>query len=420
VNTLCVFYDIISVLTYKELNNKMDDLLDNTDESELNTNINKNEDISTLDTLKKLDLSSWQIVNAIRDIGTASLIDIVNMTNIPWATVHRSVNKILKPTGLIVSTKSEESRGGKTGRNPEMYTIKGEIGYFLGISVGDRFIKFRLLDFDFRSIPMDEEEWKINIEKDSKLSSIKIKIQKMLLKFTEEKSTFYSKLLGIGVSWPGEVDNLTQTIRTKVSQGLIYADVLSIKDIFTDEQWRDLESKEVKVLCEHNAKAAIISEKKIGNNTRMRPEKNIICLYLGTGISVGLLLNNQIYRGHSNHSGYIESNSLQKFTYRITKDGRDISKIDEHEAEELGKMLGTTVANMINLLNPELIIFTGGLSRCYNSFEPYLSDVVNSVCLTQNIRDRKYEKSTLENFSPAYGAAIMSYEKLEQDILNDA
>jgi predicted NBD/HSP70 family sugar kinase len=397
---------------------QMDDLIPKTVEPELYSNhIYINQCISILDVLKNLDLNSWQVINAIRDVGTASLITITNATNIPWATAHRIINKILKPAGVIISTKSEASRGSKTGRNPDIYSVNGEIGYFLGISVGDRFIKFRLLDFDFRSIPLDEEEWKINIEKDSKLSSIKIKIQKLLLKFTQEKSAFYSKLLGIGISWPGEVDNLAQTIRTKVSHELIYADVLNIRDIFTDEQWRDLESKKVKVICEHNAKAAIISEKKIGNTTRMRPEKNIICLYLGTGISVGLLLNNQIYRGHSNHSGYIESKSLQEFTYKITKDGRDISKIDEYEAEELGKMLGTTVANMINLLNPELIVFTGGLSKCYNSFEPYLSDVVNSVCLTQNIRDRKYEKSTLENFSPAYGAAIMSYEKLVEDLL---
>lgn len=386
----------------------MDDLVDTAADSGF---------ISVLEILKKLDSSSWQVINAIRDVGTLSLIDIANVTNIPWATAHRIINKSLKPAGIITSTKSEASRGNKTGRNPEVYCVKGDLGYFLGISIGDRFIKFRLLDFDFRNVPLAEEDWKINIENDSKLSSIKIKIQKMLLKFVQEKSEFYIKLLGIGISWPGEVDNLTQTIRTKVSQGLVYADVLNIKDIFTDEQWRNLESKNVKVLCEHNAKAAIISEKKIGNNTRMRPEKNIICLYLGTGISVGLLLNNQIYRGHSNHSGYIESKALQEFTNKITKDGRDISEITEHEAEELGKMLGKTVANMINLLNPELIVFTGGLSRCYNSFEPYLSDVVNSVCLTQNIRDRKYKKSNLENFSPAYGAAIMSYEKLVEDML---
>jgi predicted NBD/HSP70 family sugar kinase len=386
----------------------MDDLVDTAADSGF---------ISILEILKKLDSSSWQVINAIRDVGTLSLIDIANATNIPWATAHRIINKILKPMGIIISTKSEASRGNKTGRNPEVYRVKGELGYFLGISIGDRFIKFRLLDFDFRNVPLEEEDWKINIENDSKLSSIKIKIQKMLLKFVQEKSEFYNKLLGIGISWPGEVDNLTQTIRTKVSQGLVYADVLNIKDIFTDEQWRNLESKNVKVLCEHNAKAAIISEKKIGNNTRMRPEKNIICLYLGTGISVGLLLNNQIYRGHSNHSGYIESKALQEFTNKITKDGRDLSEITEHEAEELGTMLGKTVANMINLLNPELIVFTGGLSRCYNSFEPYLSDVVNSVCLTQNIRDRKYKKSNLENFSPAYGAAIMSYEKLVEDML---
>jgi predicted NBD/HSP70 family sugar kinase len=386
----------------------MDDLVETTADSGF---------ISILEILKKLDSSSWQVINTIRDVGTLSLMDIANATNIPWATAHRIINKVLKPMGIIASTKSEASRGNKTGRNPEVYRVKGELGYFLGISIGDRFIKFRLLDFDFRNVPLAEEDWKINIENDSKLSSIKIKIQKMLLKFVQEKSEFYNKLLGIGISWPGEVDHLTQTIRTKVSQGLVYADVLNIKDIFTDEQWRNLESKNVKVLCEHNAKAAIISEKKIGNNTRMRPEKNIICLYLGTGISVGLLLNNQIYRGHSNHSGYIESKSLQEFTNKITKDGRDLSQITEHEAEELGTMLGKTVANMINLLNPELIVFTGGLSRCYNRFEPYLSDVVNSICLTQNIRDRKYKKSNLENFSPAYGAAIMSYEKLMEDLI---
>lgn len=399
----------------------MNHLSDRTDKSISNNGqLNKNDtiDISALDTLKRLDLNSWQVINAIRDVGNASLMDIANMTNIPWATAHRTINKILKPNALIISAKSEEGRGSKTGRNPEIYSINGAIGYFLGISVGDRFIKFRLLDFDFRSMPMDEEEWKINIEKDSKLSSIKIKIQKLLLKFTEEKSEFYSKILGIGISWPGEVDNVTQTIRTKISKGANSGDVLSIKDIFTDEQWRDLESKKVKVLCEHNAKAAIMSEKKIGNNTRARTEKNIICLYLGTGISVGLLLNNQIYRGHSNHSGYIESKSLQEYVNKITKNGRDISKLEENEAEELGKRLGSTVAYMINLLNPELIIFTGGLSRCYNSFKPYLSDVVNSVCLTQNISDRKYEKSALENFSPAYGAAIMAYEKLVEDMIS--
>lgn len=145
-------------------------------------------------------------------------------------------------------------------------------------------------------------------------------------------------------------------------------------------------------------------------DTKMR-FKNLICITLGTGIGGGVIVDGKLYRGSTGSAGeighltYIPEGIICScgnsgcFERYIGRDGvialakrkiqsrnsqilklinGDIDKItpeivtvaalknDRTAVEiwtEIGKILGVLLANLVNLLNPEVIVLTGGLSK---------------------------------------------------------
>ncbi len=155
--------------------------------------------------------------------------------------------------------------------------------------------------------------------------------------------------------------------------------------------------------------------------------KNVVCFTLGTGIGGGIIINGEIYRGSIGTAGelghmtlfpngekcncgnygclerYIGSywfikNVIEKLKKRkdsIIYDltGNNLSNLTPeilyHAAEKkdkfaieqwelYGEYLGIAVSNVINILNPQLIVFSGGVAKAYKYFLPKLKTTVNS------------------------------------------
>lgn len=80
---------------------------------------------------------------------------------------------------------------------------------------------------------------------------------------------------------------------------------ISYKTLISPSNREYLESQNITVSFQHNAKTVAIAEKYYlqKNNSPLGESEDIVSIYLGTGIGCGLILNNRLFTGTKNYSG---------------------------------------------------------------------------------------------------------------------
>lgn len=206
------------------------------------------------------------------------------------------------------------------------------------------------------------------------------------------------KISGIGVVAPGLIDK----------KGTIL--------IAPNFGWKDTPlggvlKKEfnIPIFVDNNANMMALAESEFGKGQGV---KNFVCINVGMGIGSGVVLNGELFHGEINCTGEIghttvdyngpkcscgnngclevmasgpaiakraikairegEKSSIYKLAnYDLNQISAEIvataanqgDKLGQHIIEDAGGYLGTGVANIINLLNPELVIVGGGVTR---------------------------------------------------------
>ncbi|MDP3057532.1 MAG: ROK family protein [bacterium] len=152
---------------------------------------------------------------------------------------------------------------------------------------------------------------------------------------------------------------------------------------------KDLEKKvKTKVAVDNDVKCFLFAESAFG---KAQGKKNAVFLTLGTGIGGGIIINGKIYRGAANFAGefghmrigeigkeedfeLISSgtglvNVYKKITGEILNSFQivDLAQKKDFSAlmatDAVSKTLGILLANIIQSLNPEIIVLGGGLSE---------------------------------------------------------
>ncbi|MCD6223656.1 MAG: ROK family protein, partial [Deltaproteobacteria bacterium] len=135
---------------------------------------------------------------------------------------------------------------------------------------------------------------------------------------------------------------------------------------------------------------------------------NLIYITLGTGIGGGIIINNKILRGYQGYAGEIGHITILPFGKRCTCGNRgcleayvggwalqkEINKVWKHktvkELFDLAKQdkkaykivrhfstfLGIGVASLINIFNPQAVIFGGKISYDWSSFHKSMEEVI--------------------------------------------
>ncbi len=164
------------------------------------------------------------------------------------------------------------------------------------------------------------------------------------------------------------------------------------------------------VLIENDANAAAVGEMWLG---AARGAKSIICVTLGTGVGGGIILDGKLWRGVDGSAGEIGHTTVDPFggvrckcgnigcleqfasatgivrmareelanhpdsiltadqlsAERIYEAGMRGDKLALKVLEKMGMYLGTGLANLVNLLNPEIIVIGGGVANGWQLFE---------------------------------------------------
>jgi len=125
-----------------------------------------------------------------------------------------------------------------------------------------------------------------------------------------------------------------------------------------------------------------------------------VVLALGTGIGGAIALNGKNIipeLGISSEIGHMIINQqtgadLEYYYHKIMGHpaGRLFTAAQEGDSraqqkvEKFAKILGLAMANLNNLVNPEVIILTGGVGRYYKTYLPLVKQIINERSLTPN------------------------------------
>ena len=131
--------------------------------------------------------------------------------------------------------------------------------------------------------------------------------------------------------------------------------------------------------------------------------KNIVGLTIGTGIGGGIMIEGKMYRGAHNTAGEIGKTFIEKdATFESLSSKDAFLKLGDRS-----KSIGVGVANVINILDPDIVIRGGGggLSRHVNLATVRASARKHVIA---SLRGKvKIVKAKLGDFGPAIGAALL-------------
>jgi glucokinase len=252
------------------------------------------------------------------------------------------------------------------------------------------------------------------------------------------------KILGVGVGMPGQID---------YKKGIIH-NLTNVKG------WREVPLREIlrkkinlPVYLDNDANVACIGEAVWG---AARGYNNIVCITLGTGVGGGLIINGEVYRGinfsaaETGHicidkngplcncgsygcmEAFVGNRYIVKNVVKRLKNGersillkladgkfsnitpklidRAAKKGDSFSIriwKEVGENIGIGLASIINLLNPDIIVIGGGISKTGKILLDAIRDSVKKRALAVSLKGLKIIRAKFVDDAGVVGAAAL-------------
>lgn len=308
--------------------------------------------------------------------------------------------------------------------------------YLLGVDIGGTTVKIGLVSFE--GVIIDKFEIKTNVENNGE--SILRDIRDAIYDFLNQKSISKEEVYGIGFGVPGPVVNNVIYKCTNLGWGIV--DIVSEFGKLLD--WDPV------IAATNDANAAALGEMHHCNNANV---KSSVMFTLGTGVGGGVILNNQVLNGAGGGAGELghfkidtvhnyrcncggygcletvasatgvvrlakeylenEESSLKAIdiNHLTAKDVFDAAKEGDALAlkvvKELGYYIGKAAAFVSAVVDPDIFIIGGGVSRAGK----ILTDVIEENYRYHAFHISKntpFALATLGNDGGMIGAALLA------------
>ena len=283
----------------------------------------------------------------------------------------------------------------------------------LGIDLGGTKIEGVSLDESFQVL----ERKRISTPQDN-YSEILSSIKNLIMELKTTDST-------IGICTPGAISKNSGLIKNSNTQCLIGK---SLKE--------DLEQLvQQKVAMDNDANCFALAEAKMGIAKNYDVVFGVI---LGTGVGGGIILNGSIHHGRTNIAGewghhilhqngnkcycgkngcvetYISGPALEKRWMEITGKNQTLSDIVKNLESDHGKLwkneflenFGSSLANVIDILDPDVIVLGGGVSNIRFLYDEGKNAVYDKV-FSDSI-DTPILENSLGDSAGVFGACLIS------------
>lgn len=397
--------------------------------------------VSNQDALGKLkgdrnfikEVNEQKVLNLIRKEGPISRISISKKLDLSKTTVSEITYRLLREGYIKEVGKGNSSVKG--GKKPTLVKLNPDFGIILAIEIKRSFSRVAVFNLEAEMIKDKYVYYDFN----TSWKNVLAKIFNVIDSLIEEKPFKLAKKAAIAVGIPGLINYLEGSL--KLADTLKGWDNLPVKRVFEERYG-------VPTYIENDVKAMTIGECVYGCG---RGVKNLICLYIGDGIGSGIVVDGKLIRGISGSAGEVGYNEvgffirskknfpvlfnnqrdfgdivsensivsmvkkaidegyrteLKKETVNIENIIKAADKNDELANEvfrELGILIGAVCINLINTINPEMIVLCGRLVDKNPVLVKLIKDIVGKDILRLPTEVVQICTSALKNDGVVYG-----------------
>lgn len=378
------------------------------------------------------------IVELIRKSGPISRADISRLLNISKPSVSSNVKELIQSEIIMEIGLNSNS----IGRKSTLLIFNSAKAYVIGVDIGNFKIRIGLSDLSGNIIGINEAELVLDIDGQELLREIDKNMQNLLMKSKVSKDDVLSLCIGL----PG----ITDTLRKK---NLLTPFIKDWEDIDLRKYFSETYASTI--ILENNINLAALGEQ-WKSAEKLREHNCIVYINFGIGIGAGIIINNELFSGKNNSAGEISfcnfkdlpiggrfenSGSFEKLIssrhilerYNALKNdaGQSLSNLSnsisvifdrydhgEHEAvlviKEVLEQILMLLISVSAILNPELIIFGGGMGeRLTTYFNYFLEGMERSVPFPPKLMNAKCGA-----LSGVYGAVSIALREVNSDYKN--
>ncbi len=301
---------------------------------------------------------------------------------------------------------------------------------YIGIDVGGTEIKFALITKDGTILYSGSMPTQAQMGFQTSFNNIKKAINTIL----KENNISSQNINGIGIGLPGAIDN---------KNGIV-------EDMPNIPGWHNVPlAQEIKnefgiiTKLDNDANCAALGEYYFGAGKGCQ---HLVCITIGTGIGSGIINDGKLIRGFNNLAGEIGHikthiketaicgcqdkgcleaiaagsaiTELAKQTSFAKKYSKITPKIIFEEAQQnnteatqiyktIGEHIGTALASVINILNPQKIIIGGGIAKAGDILFNPIKDTINKRALKKATKDIEILPAQLGNNAGVMGASLL-------------
>ena len=311
--------------------------------------------------------------------------------------------------------------------------------YAFGVDIGGTTVKLGLFDKDGCVL----DKWEIPTVKDNEGAAILPDVAESIQSKMNEKGITTDDVVGVGVGAPGAVDNDGLLVGGAVNIGWGVFNIAKVLNGYLN----------LPVKAANDANVAAFGEMWQGGG---KGYSNMVAVTLGTGVGGGIIINGQILTGATGAGGeighihlndeeeeacgcknkgcleqYASATGIVRLAKRrlakddapsVLREGSITAKtvfdaVKEGDAvaieiaEQFGDYLGKGLACVADVVNPEVFVIGGGVSKAgdilLKYIEPAFHKYVFSPC-----KNVKFALATLGNDAGIYGAAGLILSKI--------
>lgn len=380
------------------------------------------------------EYNELNILRFIKNEGPISRADIAKRYKISKAAVSEIISHLLAQGYVFETGMGNSTRLG--GRKPIMLEFNPQAGYAIGVEIRRDNTTVALGDLNGKIL----NSTTIKFQAYSPLPKILDMIFSEMDKLREIPWVKKAKPTGIGVAIPGVINYRSGKIQE--SDTLKQWQGFPLRDTF-EERYN------IDTLIENDVKAISLAESRFGGGSGA---ENQIFLWIGDGLGAGIIINGELYRGISAGAGeigyfkpgvYITDSGRFKYLYNDHKTFGDLLSekvllsaaerelkngnmdmctfLELVEAEdtkalailkEYAELVGILCINLINTLNPELILIGGHELARNKTLIKYISREVKQDTLKTPSKAVLIRSASIKKNSGILGAIALILEDI--------
>ncbi|MFC1807639.1 ROK family protein [Candidatus Omnitrophota bacterium] len=317
-----------------------------------------------------------------------------------------------------------------------------KIKKFISIDFGATFIKLGIVDSNGLILEKRSFETKRFVKREALIAEILSQTRSL-------NNGDIAAISGVGVGVPGPVD---------YDKGIIF-NLTNVKG-FRGLKLRSIlqRSLGIPVFLDNDANAACLGEAEWG---AAKGKKYVMCITLGSGVGGGVILNGQIYRGRSYSAAELGHICIDRFgpecgcgsvgcleayagnSYIVNEVGRRLKNGERSSVVRLAKgdlkaitpellykaakagdkfsrkiwaqvgyNLGIGLASIVNIINPEVIVIGGGVSKAGEMLLDPMEETLRSKAMPIFTKGLKIRKAKFVEMAGLIGGAALAKKGL--------